>query len=110
MLTQLTVTPEEKPLKILLKKTFPFLQVKNRVKCLIKKEWVEIEWVIISERTQVFFGVFFENENKDYYLRLLEETSVRDRLLEENWGIIEVTSTQSLMRTLAHLIERFQLL
>ena len=68
------------------------------------------QWVIISERTQVFLGVFFENENKDYYLRLLEDTSLRDRLLEENWGIIEVTSTQSLMRILAHLIERFQLL
>ncbi len=110
LFTQLTLTPEEKQLKTLLKKTFPFLQVKNRVKCLIKKEWVEIEWVIISERTQVFLGVFFENENKDYYLRLLEDTSLRDRLLEENWGIIEVTSTQSLMRILAHLIERFQLL
>ena len=110
LFTQLTATSEEKQFKKLLKKTFPFLQVKNRVKCLIKKEWVEIEWVIISERTQVFLGVFFENENKDYYLRLLEDTSLRDRLLEENWGIIEVTSTQSLMRILAHLIERFQLL
>lgn len=110
LLTQLAVKREEKPLKTLLKNTFPFLQVKNRVKCLIKKEWVEIEWVIISERTQVFLAVFFENENKDYYLRLLDDTSVRDRLLEENWGIIEVTCTQSLMRTIAHLIERFQLL
>ena len=33
LFTQLTATSEEKQFKKLLKKTFPFLQVKNRVNC-----------------------------------------------------------------------------
>lgn len=110
LISRSTVTPEAKKLKVLLKKKFPFLQVKSGVKCLMKGDWVEVEWVIISERTQVFFGIFFEDNDQDYYLRLLEDTSVRDRLLAENWGIIEVTSPESLIKTLDELIEGFQLL
>lgn len=110
LITSSTGTPEEKKVKVRLKKTFPFLQVKHRVKFLMKKEWVELEWVIISERTKVFLGVFFEDEEKDDYLKLLEDTSVRERLLEENWGVIETTSTEGLIQTLHSLVGQLKLL
>ena len=85
------------------------MQVKHRVKFLMKKEWVELEWVIISERTKVFLGVFFEDEEKDDYLKLLEDTSVRERLLEENWGVIETTSTEGLIQIIYSLVEQLKL-
>jgi hypothetical protein len=110
LISQSTITPEEKKLKVFLKKKFPFLQVKHRVKCLIKEDWVEVEWVIISERTKVFLGVFFEDDDQDYYLRLLEDGEVRDRLLAENWVILEVTSLESLIQVLYYLVYKVQLL
>jgi hypothetical protein len=77
---------------------------------LIKEDWVEVEWVIISERTKVFLGVFFEDDDQDYYLRLLEDGEVRDRLLAENWVILEVTSLESLIQVLYYLVYKVQLL
>ncbi|UUO14810.1 hypothetical protein [Dolichospermum heterosporum] len=77
---------------------------------MIKEDWVEVEWVIISERTKVFLGVFFEDDDQDYYLRLLEDREVRDRLLAENWVILEVTSLESLIQVLYYLVYKVQLL
>lgn len=110
LITQSTGRLEEKKLKRILTKTFPFLEVKHRVKFLRKGEWIEIDWVIISERTQVFIGVFFEDNEQDYYLKLLEDTSVRERLLEENWVVIEINSAETLIQILYHLIDKIQLL
>jgi hypothetical protein len=77
---------------------------------LIKEDWVEVEWVIISEITKVFLGVFFEDDDQDYYLRLLGDREVRDRLLAENWVILEVTSLESLIQVLYYLVYKVQLL
>lgn len=77
---------------------------------MVKEDWVEVEWVIISERTKVFLGVFFEDDDQDYYLRLLEDREVRDRLLAENWVILEVTSLESLIQVLYYLVYKVQLL
>lgn len=110
LITQSILTPEEKKLKLRLKKKFPFLQINSQVKCLIKEESIKIEWVIISQRTKVILAVFFEDEEKDYYLKLLEDNSDRERLLDNHCCLIEVNSTESLIKALDYLVNQIQLL
>ena len=110
LVSQSRGTKEEKKLKAVLKKKFPFLQVKSRVKCLIQEDWIELDWVIISQRTQVFLGVFIENKPQDDYLRRLEKSEVLQRLLEENWVILEMAFSESLIKIIESLIDKVQLL
>ena len=96
------LTPEDKPRIGVIKKKFPFLQVYPKMKGLKDENWLEIEWVLVSQRTNVFIGVFFLDNNSSEILG--------KELLETHWIILPVNSLESLVNTLDYLKNKLNLI
>ncbi len=96
------LTSLDKPIRGILKKKYAFLQVFPKMKGLKNENCLEIEWVLVSPRTNVFIAVFFLGNNSSEILI--------EKLLESHWIILPVKSLESLVNTLDYLKDKLNLI
>ncbi|EAZ88874.1 hypothetical protein [Crocosphaera chwakensis] len=96
------LTPFDKKVIGWLKKKYPFLQILPKIKVLKDEDWIDIPCLLISQRTNVFIGVFFLDNNSSEILR--------EKLLETHWVILPVNSLESLVNNLDYLKDKLNLI
>ncbi len=96
------LTPFDKKIIGRLKKKYPFLQVLPQIKVLKYEDCLDLPCLLISNRTNVFIGVFFLDNNSS--------EMVGKELLESHGIILPVKSLESLINSLDYLKDKLNLI